>query len=434
MENQDIAITGMSGDATLSLEQQGVAIPGLNRDSGLFADQQRTAIQKGNRATDLLTANHLNNSILARDAFCILGLPFDAVNLSETKSLVLSDINNKKRCFLTTANLNFLIAAQSDPSFFQTVVDSDLVIADGMPIIWIAKLLGMPLTERVAGSDLFDALYKQKGHAKKTSVFFFGGNEGIAKRASQKMNKSSQAMSCCGFLNPGFVSVDEMSTPDIIDFINQANPDFLLVSLGAVKGQAWIQQNRGKLNAPIISHLGAVVNFIAGNIERAPIVWRRCSLEWLWRIVQEPVLWKRYFLDGIAFIRLLTFKVFPLAIYNRWLKKSYNLKSPVSISYDISDRFYAVKLSGSVRRHTDLKTVKSKLAEVLQAGPINVELNCSGLLYIDGAFIGSLMLFQRELNQQGRQLYLKNLSKRIIRLLKLYNASGHFQYQRTGNK
>ena len=118
-----------------------------------------------------------NNSILNRDIFCILGLPFDAVNLSEAIALVTSDIENNQRCFLTTPNLNFLITAQSNLSFFQSVVDSDLIIADGMPIIWIAKLLGISLTERVAGSDLFDELSRQNGRNKKTSVFFFGGQE-----------------------------------------------------------------------------------------------------------------------------------------------------------------------------------------------------------------------------------------------------------------
>lgn len=265
--------------------------------------------------------NQGHHSLLNRELFCILGLPFDAISLSETCSQVNSDIDKKQRCFLTTPNLNFLITAQSDSSFFQSVVDSDLIIADGMPIIWIAKLLGLPFTERVAGSDLFDALSKNKDQKQKSSVFFFGGQQGIAEQACHKLNESSQALSCCGFYDPGFVSVDEMSSADIIEHINSTNPDFLLVALGAGKGQAWIQKNRKKLNAPVLSHLGAVVNFVAGNVIRAPVFWQRCGMEWLWRIRQEPGLWKRYFFDGLAFLKLLSFKVFPLALYDRWLKK-----------------------------------------------------------------------------------------------------------------
>ena len=371
--------------------------------------------------------NQGKNSILNRDIFCILGLPFDAVNLSETSALITSDIENNQRCFLTTPNLNFLITAQSDLSFFQSVVDSDLIIADGMPIIWIAKLLGIPLIERVAGSDLFDELSRQNGRNKKTSVFFFGGQEGIAELASQKLNESSQSMSCCGFYDPGFVSVDEMSTPPIIDYINKTNPDFLLVALGAGKGQAWIQNNREQLNAPVISHLGAVVNFVAGNVVRAPVFWQRCGLEWLWRIRQEPGLWKRYFFDGLAFLKLLIFKVFPLTFYDRWLKKSDDFKSPASIHYDSATGCCVAKLAGSMQ-YANLNAIKQAFVDILQGEQIDVKLDCAELTYIDTAFIGTLLLFQQHLNEQGRQLFLQNVPKRVFRLLDLNNILNRFQF------
>ena len=375
----------------------------------------------------LLMKNQGNKSILTRNIFCILGLPFDAIDLSEASSLITSDIDKKQRCFLTTPNLNFLITAQSDSSFFQSVVDSDLIIADGMPIIWIAKLLGIPLTERVAGSDLFDELSSQNEQYKKTSVFFFGGQEGIAEQASHELNKSSQAMTCCGFYDPGFVSVDDMSTPTIIEYINKTNPDFLLVALGAGKGQAWIQKNRNHLNAPVISHLGAVVNFVAGNIIRAPVFWQQCGFEWLWRIIQEPGLWKRYFFDGLVLLKLLTFKVFPLAFYDQWLKKSDDFNTPATINHDDVAGSYTVNISGSVQ-YSNLNTIKQTFVDILQVERVDVTLNCSGISYIDTAFIGSLMLFQRQLNEQNRQLFLQNIPKRIFRLLVLNNVSSRFQF------
>ncbi len=372
--------------------------------------------------------NQGSSSILTRDIFCILGLPFDTVNLSETSTLINSDIEQKQRCFLTTPNLNFLITAQSDSLFFQSVVDSDLIIADGMPIIWIAKLLNIPLTTRVAGSDLFDKLSKQKIQHKKTSVFFFGGQEGIAEKASQELNRSSQAMSCCGFYDPGFVSVEKMSTPAIIEYINKTNPDFLLVALGAGKGQAWIQKNREQLNAPIISHLGAVVNFVAGNVIRAPIFWQQCGLEWLWRIKQEPGLWKRYSFDGLAFLKLLSFKVFPLAFYDKKLKKSDSFKTPATINYQyIENSHCIVNITGSVK-HENLNNIKQTFFEILKGKPVDVALDCTELTYIDSSFIGTLLLFQRQLNQQNCELLLQNLPKRIYRILNLNNVLNRFQF------
>lgn len=369
--------------------------------------------------------NKMNHSILSRDVFCVLGLPFDRVNLSESASIITSAIANKQQCFLTTPNVNFLIAAQSNVDFFRSVIESDLIVADGMPIIWVSKLLGIPLPERVAGSDLFDKLSHQQNQTEKMSVFFFGGEEGIAELAGQKLNESSEAMSCCGTYGPGFVSVNEMSAPDIIERINQANPDFLLIALGAGKGQAWIQKNREQLNAFAMGHLGAVINFVAGHVVRAPVFWQRTGLEWLWRIKQEPTLWKRYFFDGLAFIKLLTFNVLPLAFYDRYLKQSADFTVPLSVKDESAEK-RVVKLSGSIH-HAVIEPVKHCFDEVLQGDKKNISLDCSALVHIDSAFIGTLLLFQGYLNEQGRELFLQNVSKRIVRIIKMNNVFQYFQ-------
>ena len=126
-----------------------------------------------------------------RDVHSILGLPFDSVSLDGAIAIVRKSIEQDASCFLSTPNLNFVIATQADDAFFQSIVDSDLSVADGMPLIWVAKLLGIPIAERVAGSTLFDELSKQKNKAEKINVFFFGGQEGIAELAHQKLNENS---------------------------------------------------------------------------------------------------------------------------------------------------------------------------------------------------------------------------------------------------
>lgn len=370
--------------------------------------------------------DQIKHLILSRDVFCVLGLPFDRVNLSKAAKIITSTIANKQQCFFTTPNLNYLIAAQSNPSFFQSVIDGHLSVADGMPIIWVSKLLGIPLPERVAGSDLFDQISKQKNLDKKISVFFFGGEDGIAEIAGQKLNESSEAMTCCGTYSPGFVSVDEMSTPEIIEQINQANPDFLLIALGAGKGQAWIQKNCQQLNASVMSHLGAVINFVSGHVVRAPVFWRRTGLEWVWRIKQEPALWKRYFFDGSAFIKLLIFNVLPLAFYDRWLTRSEDFKTPVDINTESEG---VIKLSGSIH-HAVIEPVKQCFYEALQGDKKDVLLDCSALVHVDSAFMGTLLLFQGYLNEQNRQLYLDNVSKRIVRVISMNNALKHFQIKK----
>jgi N-acetylglucosaminyldiphosphoundecaprenol N-acetyl-beta-D-mannosaminyltransferase len=284
--------------------------------------------------------------------------------------------------------------------------------------------LGIPLSERVAGSDLFDQLSQQKNRDKKISVFFFGGDDGVAELASQKLNELSTGMSCCGTYGPGFVSIDEMSTPDIIECINKADPDFLLIAVGAEKGQSWIQKNRQKLNVPVLSNLGATINFVAGRVIRSPIIWRRAGLEWVWRIKQEPALWKRYLFDGLAFIKLFTFNVLPLVVYDRWLQRSADFLSPVGIDRQSVEKGL-IKLSGSIHC-TVLEPIKHCFDEILQGDNGDVSLDCSALVHIDSAFIGTLLLYQGYLNEQDRQLCLQNVSKRVVRIIKMNNALKHF--------
>jgi len=147
---------------------------------------------------------------LQRDVCCILGLPFDMVDLDGAAAIIEAGVDSPIQCFLSTPNLNFVVSALSDEAFFQSVLDSDLSVADGMPIVWVAKLLGIPLQERVAGSSLFKVL-SDEVREEKMKVFFFGGQPGIAELAHDRLNRDSLGMRCCGFYDPGFGSVEEMS-------------------------------------------------------------------------------------------------------------------------------------------------------------------------------------------------------------------------------
>ncbi|PPE67297.1 WecB/TagA/CpsF family glycosyltransferase [Caldimonas caldifontis] len=250
-------------------------------------------------------------SQLDRRVVCLLGLPFDVLTLDETLQEVRDAIAQRRRCWLSTPNLNFLIAARQDPEFRRTVLHSELSVADGMPIVWLARLLGLPLRERVAGSDVFEALHHGNA-ARPVRAYFFGGPDGAAEAASRRINALGGGLHCVGFDSPGFGSLDSMSTDAVIERINATQPDFVVVSLGAKKGQAWIERNRHRLMAPVIGPLGAVVNFEAGTVRRAPPLWRRLGLEWLWRIMQEPALWRRYAGDARALLPMLWGSVLPL--------------------------------------------------------------------------------------------------------------------------
>lgn len=241
----------------------------------------------------------------------LFGLPFDALTVDQTVARIRHACGTRERLFLSTANVNFVVHAQRDPAFRQSLLDSDLCVADGAPIVWISRLLGRPLPERVAGADVFEALRRGSGSIP-VSVYFFGGPPGAAQLACEVLDREGGGVRCVGFECPGFGDVTSMSQPDTIARINAASPDFVVVALGAIKGQAWIQANRMHLKAPVLCHLGAVVNFVAGNVVRAPRWVARSGFEWLWRVGQEPALARRYLGDSFALLRLLAAELLPV--------------------------------------------------------------------------------------------------------------------------
>jgi N-acetylglucosaminyldiphosphoundecaprenol N-acetyl-beta-D-mannosaminyltransferase len=246
----------------------------------------------------------MSKSLPSRKLVCLAGLPIDVVTLSEAMQAVRDAVARQERLFLSTPNLNFMIAAQHDAAFRESILLSDLSVADGSSLVMLAKLMGSKLPERVTGSDLFEQLARSDGHPP-IKVFLFGGPPGAGAMAAARLNKEFPGVNCVGHDEAGFGDVASMSGQPLIDRINASGADFVLVALGAKKGQAWILHNQHRLNAPVISHLGAVINFMAGTVRRSPRWLQQIGMEWIWRIVQEPVLWRRYWDDGLAFLSLL---------------------------------------------------------------------------------------------------------------------------------
>lgn len=338
----------------------------------------------------------------------MFGMPFDAVSMPEAVARVRHSVLTRDPLFISTPNLNFLIVSQIDAAFRQSVIQSDLSLADGMPIIWLAKLLGIPIKDRVAGSTLFEVLRDSPADpdTPPIKVFFFGGPDGVAQAAAHQINASSHpyggGMRCVGYASPGFGSIADMSTPAIIDQINAAQADFVVVALGAAKGQAWILHNRDHLNAPVISHLGAVVNFVAGTVTRAPIWAQRYGLEWAWRIKEEPSLWRRYWGDGLGLLKLLFRRILPQAWRLRVLMPPHpSLQAAVvSVTTEKQGSGVVLQMVGPWAA-ANLPRLAASLSVYAASGrPLTID--CTHTTYVDSRVAGALSQLYRYRTRMGQ--------------------------------
>ena len=350
-----------------------------------------------------------------RNVFCLLGLPFDAVDIAQAANKIRAAIDGNKRCFLSTPNLNFLIACRSDPEFRASVVNSDLVVADGMPIVWLARLLGIPIQQRVAGSDLFEILRKPTGN-RKINVYFFGGQDGVAEMAARTVNSENLGMWCVGHHSPGFGTIESMGNSEALAAINSSDADFLVVSLGARKGQEWITHNLQALHTPVISHLGAVVNFVAGNVRRAPRVFQAAGLEWLWRIKEEPQLWRRYLGDGFGLLSLMVTTILPLLATQLIEKMGRSAHSPAAVQVHHHPSRVQLVLEG----HWDLtclQPLREALTQIAKAEEKDLCIDLLGTTSIDSAFAGLLLLAFGYQMKTGHSFRIDNASHKVTRQL-----------------
>jgi len=355
----------------------------------------------------------------SRDVRCVFGLPFDALTEAQAEQAVRRAIESRTRCFLSTPNLNFAIACQSDAEFRQSVLESDLSVADGWPIILAARLTGAALPERVAGSSLFERLVASN-RKPPLSVYFFGGPDGAAAAACTRLNARDGGVICVGHDSPGFGSVAQMSTPAQLERLRAASPDFVVVALGAVKGQGWIRHNLARFDSPVVSHLGAVVNFMAGTVSRAPRWVQAARLEWLWRIREEPALWRRYAKDGVALVRLLATRVVPFAI-DQWLaRRDRHSQATAAVQSSDVDGGVRLRLEGGWSLN-NLDALRPLLAAAFDKdGAISIDLGA--VARIDSAVIGLLVLTQGAQVRAGRGWQIVGASGRAARSLHLAGA------------
>lgn len=358
---------------------------------------------------------------LSRRVYCVLGMPIDAISLKVAMQRVEAAATERQVFLISTPNLNFLVNSLSDEEFRASLLDSDLCPPDGTPIIWIARCLGLPIVERVAGADLLDQLQSRPSQTRPIRVFLFGGADGVAAKAAERLNRQSGGLTCVGTMNPGFGSISEMSEDQVIDAINTSDAEFLIVSLGAKKGQIWLRRNHDRLKIRIRSHLGAAINFQAGAVKRAPPIVSAWGFEWLWRIKEERYLWRRYRDDGFVFLRLLLTRVLPLAMLLRWQQFKLKIRpQKLLLKKKNSDHSILISMSGAAVENQTAKAA-SYFGEVF-ADRKDIVIDMSGTVLIDPRFLGLLLMLRKELKSCGLTLKLTAVPRPIRRMFRLNEA------------
>jgi N-acetylglucosaminyldiphosphoundecaprenol N-acetyl-beta-D-mannosaminyltransferase len=360
---------------------------------------------------------------LSRRVYCVLGMPIDLIDMPQALERIAAAAQRTAPHLVSTPNLNFLARSLQDPGFQESLVRSDLCLADGAPIVWLARLLGVPLVERVAGSDMFEALGATlRGQPLK--VFYFGGPEGAADAACAATNAQAKGLVCVGACYPGHGTVEELSDEAYLREINASGAQLLVVALGAVKGQAWLLRNHDRVRVPVRTHLGATINFQAGLVRRAPASLRRLGIEWLWRIKEEPHLWRRYWRDGISLLRILAGRVLPLLLLNLGQRLGGTHDAPpLRCGVLHGDGDIAVRLSGfAIEGNIAIaaEAFRQALRQVETKRWINVDL--SEVQGVDARFLGLLLIAKNEIERRNAKLKVVGAGPKIARQFQLSGA------------
>lgn len=244
------------------------------------------------------TTNEVSKHVINLIGSGVTALPFDA---QIEKMLEWASSHQSK--VVCVANVHMLTEAYCHPELSDVLKSADLVTPDGMPLVWMLRLMGAHKQNRVAGMDILFSLC-QLAPKRNISVFFLGSEPSILEKMRKKLECKFPELKIAGMEPLPFRPLTPAEDAAIIQKINQSGASLVLVSLGCPKQEYWMHQHKGKIQAVMIG-LGGVFPVLAGEQKRAPQWIRESGLEWLYRLIQEPRrLWKRYSTTNTLFIWL----------------------------------------------------------------------------------------------------------------------------------
>jgi len=232
-----------------------------------------------------------------------MGVRVDAVQIPGVIETMKGWIEERREPrFIAVTGMHGVTEARHDPAFRRALNTADLVVPDGMPLVWMGRRHGHPLERRVYGPELmieFCRATAPRGYRH----FFYGGAPGVAATLAERMSSTFRGVRVAGIFSPPFRDLHEREKESLRAWINRAAPDVLWVGLSTPKQEKWMVENRAHLDVPVMVGVGAAFDLNTGRIRQAPPWMRENGLEWLYRFSRDPRrLWRRYLLRGPEFL------------------------------------------------------------------------------------------------------------------------------------
>lgn len=356
-----------------------------------------------------------------RRLIIILGVPIDDLNMEQAldriEEFVQIGRETGKTHQIATVNADFVVKAMKDPELRYLLQESDMATADGMPLVWGSRLLGVNIEDRVAGADMVPAL-AERSAKKGYSIYFLGAAPGIAAQAAQLLQNQNPDLIVAGVKSPPYSAVIDMD-PSIIEEIKAARPDVLLVAFGNPKQEKWIGMYGHELGVPVMIGIGGTLDFITGNTKRAPEWMQRVGLEWMYRLLQEPRrLWKRYAVD------LVHFGAFFLRQW--WAMRKGNVPTAVLPDTDlilVEDKA-VLNIQGKLTIE-DYDQFGAVSQEAL-SNSARIIVNLAQAEFLDSAIIGALVGLAKQARDAGGEVLLAAVPPVIMQTLSLLRLNQFF--------
>lgn len=233
----------------------------------------------------------------------ILGVNINVTNMKDTVEIITKNLENIRGNYICVSNVHTTVMAYEDEIYKKIQNSGFMALPDGKPLSIISKKDGFKEAERVTGPDLMDEIFKASKELGYTH-YFYGSTQDTLDKLKAKLIEKYPYLKIAGMYSPPFRELDDQEDKKIIDYINLVNPDFIWVGLGAPKQEIWMYDHKDKVNGVMIG-VGAGFDYYAEKISRAPKWMQNMSLEWLYRLLQDPKrLWKRYLNTNLKFVLL----------------------------------------------------------------------------------------------------------------------------------